>query len=270
MALPPRRDARARGEPGVAKRNRRLALVGVVALACFAVTTLPASLAGRAFERVGLSATGYSGTIWSGAVSSVTWQGASLGQFRWHLRPLALLRARGAADVSVVRADGTASAQVAAAPHGTLDFSDLRFDLPIEFFAEIPGAMARGWHGRVSGEFAKLRLESGWPVSASGTLQLSDVVMPQLGADSIGSFRIVIPDPQAAPSESAGVTARVTDTNGPISVDASLTLAAGRSFLLEGMVAARDGAPTNLVRSLEYLGPVDASGRRPFGVSGTL
>jgi hypothetical protein len=270
MAPPPRRDAGPREEPGVAKKNRRLVLVGLVALACFAVATLPASLAGRALQRVGLSATGFSGTIWSGVAGNATWQGASLGQLRWRLRPLALLHARAAADISLVRADGTVSAEAAAALDGTLDFTNVRLDLPIEFFAEIPSGMARGWRGRASGTFTQLRLVSGWPVAAAGTLLLSDVVMPQLGADNIGSFEIVVPDPRTASAGSSDVRARVTDTNGPLAVDAALTLAAGRNFLLEGTVAARDGAPTNLVRSIEFLGPVDASGRRPFGVSGTL
>ncbi len=270
MAPPPRRDTSARAEPGVVKRNRRLALVGLVALACFAAATLPASLARRVFERAGLSASGYSGTIWSGAVSSATWQGASLGQLRWQLHPLALLRARAAADISFTRTDGSVSAEAAAALDGRLDFTNVKLDLPIEFFAEIPGGMARGWHGRASGAFTKLSLASGWPVSAVGTLQLSDVVMPQLGASSIGSFKVVVPDPQSPPPGAPDLTARVTDTNGPVSVDAALKLGAGRSFQLEGTVAAREGAPANLVRSLEYLGPADASGRRPFGVSGTL
>jgi len=270
MALPPRRDMTPRGAPATAGRHRRLVLLGLVALACFALATLPASLAGRLFERAGLSATDYSGTVWSGAAGGVAWQGASLGTLRWRLRPLALLRARAAADISMTRRDGSASATAAAARDGTLELTDVQFDLPIEFLAEIPSGMARGWRGRVGGSFTELRLTAGWPVAAAGVIELSDVVMPQLGRDVIGSFEVVIPDPQAAPPAGSDIRARVSDSGGPVAVDASLTLADGRRFLLEGTVAARDGAPANLVRSLEYLGPADASGRRPFGVSGTF
>jgi len=49
-----------------------------------------------------------------------------------------------------------------------------------------------------------------------------------------------------------------------------LTLSPGRSFDLQGTVAPRDGAPPDLVRSLEFLGPADSDGRRQFGVSGTF
>lgn len=269
MAPAPRRDA-APGKPGVTKRHWRLALVGLVALGGFTLATLPASLAGRFFQRAGVSATGFSGTIWSGVAVGVSWAGASLGELRWRLRPLALLRARAAADVSMVRPGGSVSAVAAVTRDGTLEFSDVHIDLPIEFFAEIPTGMARGWHGTVNGTFTQLRLVSGWPVAAAGTLHLANVVMPQLGQQEIGSFDVLIPDPRAASQASSDVRARVTDTSGTVAVDAALTLAPGRSFLFEGTVAARDGAPPGLVRSLEYLGPADAAGRRQFGVSGTF
>jgi len=270
MAPAPRRDTRARVEPGVARRYLRLTLLGLIALCGFALATLPASLAGRLFQRAGLTVTGFSGTIWSGVADGVEWQGASLGEIRWRFRPLALLRARASADVSMNRIDGSISADAAAALDGSLELSDVHLDLPIEFFAEIPTGMARGWHGRVSGAFTQLRLVSGWPVAAVGTLHLANVVMPQLGPDRIGSFEVVIPDPRDTSQGSSDIRARVTDTSGTVAVDAALTLSAGRSFLLEGTVAAREGAPPGLVRSLEYLGPVDAAGRRQFGVSGTF
>jgi general secretion pathway protein N len=53
-------------------------------------------------------------------------------------------------------------------------------------------------------------------------------------------------------------------------VEGQLAVGKDRSFLLEGMVAARGDVPENMRRSLEILGPPDAAGRRPFSVSGTL
>lgn len=270
MARAPRREAAARGKPGAATTNRRLASIGLAALACFGIATLPASLLGGMLDRFGLSETGFSGTIWSGAAHDATWKGAPLGELSWRLRPLALLRARLAAAIELSRPDGSASATVAARPDGTLDISDARFDLPVELFAQIPSGMARGWHGRMSGALSELRLVAAWPAAAAGRIDLTSLVMPQLGADTIGSFAVVLPDPRAGSAASPGVTARVTDTGGPLSLDALLTLAAGRSFQLEGTVMPRDSAPRGLVRSLQYLGPADASGRRQFGVSGTF
>jgi len=41
-------------------------------------------------------------------------------------------------------------------------------------------------------------------------------------------------------------------------------------FELEGFIAARNGAPPELVNSLRFLGSPDATGRRPFSLSGTF
>ncbi len=267
MARAPRRDPTARGEPGAARNFGKLLTVGLAALACFAVATLPASLVSGPLQRSGISAAAYSGTIWSGVASDVAWQGATLGELRWHAHPMALLRAHAAADVTFARSDGSASASVAAGLGGTIDLSNVRLDLPIEFLAQVMPGMARNWHGRASGEFREFKLVSGWPVAAQGTLHLSDLVMPQLGQVTIGSFEIVAPDPGTS---STDVTARVVDKEGPLSLDAVLTLAPGRNFDLQGTVAPRDGAPPDLVRSLEFLGPADSEGRRQFGVSGTF
>jgi hypothetical protein len=267
MARTPRRDPTARGEPGAARKFGKLLTVGLAALACFAVATLPASLVSGPLQRSGISAAAYSGTIWSGVASDVVLRGTTLGELRWHVHPLALLRAHVAADVTFARPDGSASASVSAGLGGRIDLSDARLDLPIEFLAQVAPGMARNWHGRASGAFTELKLVSAWPVAAKGTLHLTGLVMPQLGQVTIGSFDIVAPDPRTS---STDLTARVSDKEGPLSLDANLTLSPGRAFDLQGTVAPRDGAPPDLVRSLEVLGPADPEGRRQFGVSGTL
>jgi general secretion pathway protein N len=267
MARTPRRDPTARGEPGAARKFGKLLTVGLAALACFAVATLPASLVSGPLQRAGISAASYSGTIWSGVASDIGVRGATLGELRWHAHPMALLRAHAAADLTFARSDGTASASVVAGLGGSIDLSDVRLDLPIEFLAQVMPGMARNWHGRATGAFTEIKLVSAWPVAAQGTLHLTGLVMPQLGQVTIGSFEIVAPDPRTS---STDVTARVFDKEGLLSLDAVLTLSPGRSFDLQGTVAPRDGAPPDLVRSLEFLGPADSDGRRQFGVSGTF
>lgn len=270
MARPRRPERGARGQPGGARNYRRLAAFGLAAIACFAIATLPASLAARAFRRLGISAGEYSGTIWSGVASDAAWRGTALGELRWSLRPLALLRARAAADLALARPDGSASATIATASGGALEFSNLRFDLPLEFLAQLPTGTPRGTRGRASGAFNELRLVAGWPVTARGTVDVVGLIMPRFAEGPIGSFELVVPDPSADSAGSPDIKAQVTDRDGPLQVDAVLTLSPGRSFLFEGTVTPRGAAPPALVRALEFLGPADASGRRPFGMSGTL
>ena len=271
MARPQRRDATARtAPPGVAGRFRWLVAVGLAALACFTVATLPASLVAGFVRNSGLSATEYSGSLWSGVARDVSLRGATLGELRWRARPLALLRGRVAADVTLARPDGSVSASVAAGFGEEVALSDLRLDVPLEFIAQIAPGMARDWHGRARGTFAGIRLVAGWPVEARGEMDLLALAMPALRGAAIGSYHLVVPDPQTASDGSSSVTARVADKDGPLAVDALLTLAPGRSFRFEGTVAPRADAPPDLARSLEILGPADAAGRREFGMSGTF
>jgi hypothetical protein len=271
MAQPPRRDARSgAASPGAARRNRWLAAVGLAALAGFTIATLPASLVAGSLERYGLSATAYSGTLWSGAARDAAWRGVTLGELRWHVRPLTLLRGGLAADLGFARADASASAVATARMGGRLDLTGVHVDLPLELLAQAPVGLARGWQGRARGAFEEIRLVAGWPVEARGELDLLGLAMPALRGAAIGSYHVVIPDPRSASAGTTGVTARVADNDGPLAVDALLTLAPGRSFEFQGTVVPRAGAQADLVRALEFLGPADSAGRRQFGMSGTF
>jgi hypothetical protein len=99
---------------------------------------------------------------------------------------------------------------------------------------------------------------------------MDGLIAPPPRSTTIGSYHVVIPDPQAGATGADALHARVTDKDGPFSFDGRFTLGADRSFLLEGTLAPRGNTPPALVRSLELLGPADAAGRRPVSVSGTL
>jgi hypothetical protein len=99
---------------------------------------------------------------------------------------------------------------------------------------------------------------------------MDGLIAPPPRNTSIGSYHIVVPDPAAAGAAQDSLTASVTDKVGPFSFAGRFTLGKDRSFLLEGTLAPRGATPPALVRSLELLGPADATGRRPVSVSGTL
>jgi general secretion pathway protein N len=53
-------------------------------------------------------------------------------------------------------------------------------------------------------------------------------------------------------------------------VNGTVQLNKNRSYLVQGMIATRPGAPDDMSRSLEILGPADAQGRRPFTFEGSM
>jgi general secretion pathway protein N len=268
MAQLRRRDAPARPAPASSLTTGRLVALGLLAVAVFAIAALPARLASSRLAARQISAAGYAGTIWAGSATGVALRGVPVGDLRWHLQAAGLLRLRLAVDVDLKRADGSASGTFAVSAAGSPAIEGLEFDLPIEALESFAPGLPHGWRGRARGKFEELRLSGGWPERVRGTLDLSGLQSPPAGAGALGDYRATFPDP-AAPA-GAGVTARVMDRGGPLRLDARLTLSPGRSFLLEGTVAAGPGAPARIERAMQFLGPPDASGRREFSVSGTL
>ena len=270
MARRPVRDRPAPEAPVAAKRLAWLISLGLVAVLLFAVFTLPASLIAGPLRRAGLESPSYSGSVWSGRADGLAWRGVSLGDVQWRLSAAPLLRGRIAGDVHLSRADGSASSRVSTTFGGEIHLEATQIDLPVEVLSALPIGVPKGWRGRVVANVKELVLAGGWPTALSGTLDMNGLVAPPPRNAAVGSFHVVMPDPQGAPAGSDALAARVADKDGPFSVDARLTLSRDRSFLLEGTLAPRGSVPPGLERSLQLLGPADAAGRRPFSVSGTL
>jgi hypothetical protein len=151
---------------------------------------------------------------------------------------------------------------------GRTELTNVSVDVPVAWLNTVTKAKFRGWNGRVSARFESLVLEDGWPVAARGTLALKDLAAPASRGGRIGSYELVFPG--VTPPAADGLQARLTDTDGPLSVLGELSLGRDRSFDLQGSVAKRGTERTPFDQAIQLLGSPDESGRRPFGVSGTF
>ena len=254
-----------------ARRHWWLVVLGIAAALAFVVATLPAMLLSRPLQRLGLEAASLAGSVWSGHARALAWRSVPIGDVHWSLAPLSLLSGRIGANFSLALAEGSLDGRFNASPGGEIRLEDVRFDLPLAAVAAMPVGLPRGWRGRISGQLEEIVVNSGWPTSLRGTLEMDELVAPPPRSVSIGSYHIVIPDPEGDGSAADGtLDARVTDKEGPFSFNGRFTLGADRSFLLDGTLAPRGNTPPALRRTLELLGPADADGRRPVSVSGTL
>lgn len=252
--------------------------LGVLALLGFVLATLPASVASGPLARRGVQTTALHGSIWSGTATGVAWRGARLGQVDWRIAPSALLHGHVTGHVRLVREDGTLESDFRAGLSGkNFVLSSAKVALPIEALGALPLGMPKGWQGRVAGRFEEIRFADGWPSTLRGTIDLDGLVAPPPRNAPVGSYHAQFPHPRPQGSTTTGaaldptaVTAYVVDKGGPFSVEAQLTLARNREFLLEGMLAPRGPVPPAMEQSLQMLGPADASGRRPFSIGGTL
>ncbi|MFN8604456.1 MAG: type II secretion system protein N [Candidatus Binatia bacterium] len=265
-ARAPRRSPVASTPPPAPRRRGTLVFLGLLALLGFAAATLPASLAARFLQGQAVSVTSWSGTIWSGLAQGVAASGVPIGDLRWRLHPAALLRLRVAADLELTRPDGRATARVSAGGRESVELTNVDLELPLSAFARSPSF---GWAGRVQGHLDAVTIANGWLTAVRGQLKLGGVTSPAPLSAPLGDFDLAFPDPRTAPTDASTVTARVTGGT-PLSVDASLSVGAGRSFEIQGTVAGDGEVPPSLQRVLGALGPPDAAGRRPFGASGTF
>jgi general secretion pathway protein N len=260
----------------VKKRTGWLIALGVLALLAFALATLPAVILGGPLRKLGLDAVSYAGSIWSGHATGFAWRGAALGDLDWTLQPLALLKGRLAGHARLVRSDGGLESDFAMSFGGNvIEVHDADIALPIAALNSLPLGMPKGWQGQLRGKLDEVRIENQWPTALRGMIDLDGLVAPPPRNAAVGSFRAVFPHPQPQPSLSvprdpSNLTAKVVDKEGPYAVDAQLTLGRNRNFSLDGTLQPRGSVPESMQRSLELLGPADASGRRQFSVGGTL
>jgi general secretion pathway protein N len=243
-----------------------LVALGIGAFVIFALITFPASVVLSRLGSAGVSAGGVSGSIWNGRAQVLQVHGTTIGSVEWRLHFLPLLTAHARADVKVTRIDGFANTQLSVAPGGTIALKALTASLPL---SALPANVAPGgWTGTLNAKFAQLSLANGWPTHVDGSIDLVDVTGPARQPANMGSYRITF-DPATASAES--LQGAVADTGGgPLQIAGTLQLNPDHSYSVDAFVATRPDAPRNLVKSLEYLGPPDAQGRRQFSMAGTM
>lgn len=247
------------------KRIWPFVVLGLVAYLAFAVVTLPASVVVPRVQPEGVTVAGLDGTIWNGSAQVLQVGGAHLGTMSWKLHPLALLAMRASADVTLKRTDGFAQGGVSASG-SQVELTDFTASMPI---AALPPQMAPGgWTGSVNAKLAALTLFDGWPIAANGTIDLVNLTGPARRPANLGSFQLKFPVETKDANSLAGT---VNDVEGPIQIAGRVHLkSTDRSYLLEGLVATKPDAPAEFGRTLEFLGPPDAQGRRQFSLSGTM
>ena len=258
------------------RRTGWLVAIGAVALLLSIVATLPAGVLANPLRKAGLEAQGFGGSVWSGRATGLALRGAPIGDVSWTLAPGRLLGGRAAGHLQLVRVDGALEADYDVALTGRqIVLNGARFSLPMELLHALPLGLPAGWRGQASGDFAEVRLEQGWPVGLRGTLDLDGLVAPPPRSAPLGSFHAVFPHPApqaslSVPVDPDNLTAQVIDKDGPYAVEAQFTLSRSRTFALEGVLAPRGQVPESMQRSLELLGPADATGRRQFSIGGSI
>jgi general secretion pathway protein N len=246
------------------KKPWLLVALGIGAFLLLALVTMPASVVLSLVHPPGVTLSGVSGTLWQGRAQAVRTGALHIGSVEWNLDILRLFTGRVGADIKVTRSDGFAQASIASGPGAAVTLRGLNASLPMS--ALPPNVAPGGWTGTLTLKFAELTLDNSWPVIANGTAEVADLVGPANRPAALGGYKVIFEGAAAAD----GLTGALSDTGGPLAVNGTVQLKKDRSYLVNGMIATRPGAPSDMTRTLEILGAPDAQGRREFTFEGSM
>lgn len=244
----------------------RLALIGVLAIAAIVVCVLPASIIARILPAA-IRAEDFSGSLWHGSAGRLTAAGRPAGAIEWQIHPLALLGLHVTADIHWVKGgfvlDGAADLS-----RGHLAATHIAGGGPLEDLRDL--GLQPGWRGTADVRIREVTAD--WTAAgaavrtAVGDIALSDVSARQIaGGADLGGYLLAFDD--AGGAAQGPLTARLTDTGGPLAVDADISISpAERRGLLSGTLKERADAPPALrdqVADLARFHARDAQGRVP-------
>jgi general secretion pathway protein N len=239
--------------------------LGVLAYVVLALVTLPASVVIPRVQPSGVVLAGLDGSVWNGSAEALQVAGIHVGSLEWNLHVLKLFALRVAADIKLKRTDGFAQGGVSVGKR-RVDLDDFSASLPLNLLP--PQFAPGGWTGTANARLARLTVVDGWPVSADGTIDIVNLTGPARRPANLGSFQVKFP---VQSNEANTLVGSVSDVDGPLKIAGKIQLkSTDRSYLLEGLVATKPDAPAEFARTLEFLGPPDAQGRRQFSLSGTM
>jgi general secretion pathway protein N len=247
-------------------RPRVLVALGVGAFVLLWVVTLPAQVVVGRLGKLGVEATGVSGSVWNGQAAMVRVRTVPLGHLDWTLHPLKLLTGHASATVALKQGSSFAQGDVSVGLSGRITLNDVSASWPLASLAAA--GLPAGWTGTATAQLSELVMENGLPVTLTGSIDLLNLVGPANRPASLGSYRATFPSTTGSTGD--GIAADLKDMDGPIAVTATLRVQRDRSYLIEGQIATRPEASPQVVSALQYLGEADAAGRRPFSLSGTF
>jgi hypothetical protein len=243
------------------RRSLWIALLAAVAFVAIVLARLPAAWVVPA-RGAQWACAGIDGSLWSGTCAGLTVSGTPLGDMSWELHPLRLLAGRLAAHVSLSHGPAEAAADVELTFGQRITARNVVADLPLDP-ALLPSVPAN-LHGRAHLELALAQVQHGIIRQLQGRIEARNLEERSGNNTALGSFSV------SFPGGSGDQVGTLRDLEGPLALEGTLRLTSAPGFELEGVIAARRGAPPELVNSLRFLGSPDATGRRPFSLSGSF
>jgi len=242
--------------------KRGLLLVAALTLLLALVVSFPARIAYQWAAPPELAVSGIHGSAWSGKADAVAMDGIYLSDVSWQIRPMHLFTGKLVYRVKGAPISGFVEGNVGIGIGGTLTVSDLSASLPLLALAQA--LRVRGLRGDASLQFDRIQVRDGLPITASGTVQVNNLLAPSLSREPIGGFRAEFF------TQNNGVAASVEDTDGVLDLAGSLQIKDDRSYQFIAQLVAKPETPATLREQMRYLGPADERGQQELRIEGSL
>jgi len=204
------------------------------------------------------------GSAWNGSCTDLTGSNGPLGDLRWELHPLQLLRGRLDLQLDLTNQGSYLRGDVALGLGGALHGRDVSLDFPLN--SQVVSSFPAGAHARLLGKLSRIEWTGKFLSELQGELDIQDLVGSQGAA--LGNYQAIFAP--AAGGDADLPLGVVHDSGGALALDATLQLNHDPGYVLQGNVAARTSASPEIANVVKYLGSPDAAGRRPFSLAGTF
>jgi general secretion pathway protein N len=225
---------------------------------------LPARVSVNWFAPDNLLISGVSGTVWTGSASEASLDGIYLSDVKWRLKASGFFTGHLSYRVEATTASGVLASDLAVSFSGALSMTELEALLELDPFADLIGVP--GMTGAASLSFVRLEIVDGLATFADGTVDISNLVVPILGRESMGGYSAKFT------TQNNGVVANIDEAaDGVIDImDGFLRIKADRSFEFIAQVMPNARTPQRIRQQLQYLPSGDKDGQKELRLEGIL
>lgn len=242
----------------------RWTIVTVIVFVVFLVWTLPARHMLGWIGGEQLAVQGVDGSAWHGRVLRLAVNQQAVGPLVWQFDPLMLLIGRTEYRVYVQSGNGGGELRTGINLLGTRYVHDAQLSVPAADIAQQLRLNLIALGGNFQTDIQKLSFNADWVDALEGQVVWQDAQVQQPSRVALGNLQMQLS------LREAQIVGALSDQGGPLELGGEVLIGQDKSYRLNALVKARDGADPQLQQALQMLGNPDAQGRYNLQLSGAL
>ena len=249
------------------KKSLPYIIVGIVAYLIFTVSTVPASRVYVLMKEkypLPLQLFSISGSIWHGRAAQAVIGPQTFESVTWSWRPFALFRGRLEYAVSMLYGQQPLSLNAGMAMDGSIELSDVTAQLDMSLLERTVNPDPLGLTGTVAVDLSAVRLQAGRVQLVEGELSWQNGGIGAPMNVSLGSYQA------SFVTDHDTIHGKISDTGGPVILDARLDMQPGGQYQLVASLSARDRSDQQVRKALGFLGTPSPEGKVTLRRTGRL